>query len=185
VSPARGWLTGVSLVLAMLAMPSVSSAATGPKPPPWERMRFFLGSWVGEGQGQPGRSTVTRDYALALGDRFIEVRNTSTYPPQEKNPRGEVHEDRGFISWDRARHRFVLRQFHVEGFVNQFVADTLGAASDSVVFTSEAIENIPTGYRARETYRIVGPDAFIERFELAEPGGDFAVYSESRFSRKK
>jgi len=38
------------------------------------------------------------------------------------------------------------------------------------VFTSEAIENIPAGWRARETYVVTGPDEFEEVFELAEPG---------------
>jgi len=47
------------------------------------------------------------------------MRNQSTYPPQAKNPKGEQHEDRGFISYDKARKKFVLRQFHVEGFVNR------------------------------------------------------------------
>lgn len=171
----------IALLVGFEAVP----ATAAPKPVPWERMRFFLGEWTGVGQGEPGASTVERQYALALGERFIEVRNKSTYPPQEKNPSGEVHEDHGFLSWDRARHRFVLRQFHVEGFVNHYVADTLAAAADSIVFRSEAIENIPSGFRARESYRILGPDEFTERFELAEPGGEFAVYSESRFRRKK
>lgn len=148
-------------------------------------MRFFVGSWAGEGHGEPGTSAVEREYRFILGDRFIEARNKSTYAPQEKNPKGEVHEDRGIFSWDRARHRFVLRQFHVEGFVNQYVADSLTAGVDSLVFTSEAIENIPPGFRARETYRILGPDEFIERFEIAEPGAAFALYSEARLRRKK
>jgi hypothetical protein len=55
----------------------------------------------------------------------------------------------------------------------------------TIVFTSESIENIPTGFRARETYKIVGPDEFIEIFEIAEPGKDFEVYSENNFRRKK
>jgi hypothetical protein len=50
-----------------------------------------------------------------LGSRFIQVRNRSTYPPQEKNPKGETHEDIGLFSFDSARKRIVLRQFHVEG----------------------------------------------------------------------
>lgn len=79
----------------------------------------------------------------------------------------------------------MLRQFHVEGFVNQYVADTVATSPDSIVFRSEAIENIPSGYRARETYRILGPDEFVERFEMAEPNGEFAIYSEARFKRKK
>lgn len=179
----------VRLVAAMLALSAVTSLAAAQtpakKPSPWEPMRYFVGSWTGVGSGRPGTSTVEREYAFTLNDRFLEVRNKSTYQPQEKNPKGEVHEDLGFMSWDRSRRRFVFRQFHVEGFVNQYVADTVTASPDSIVFRSEAIENVPVGYRARETYRILGPDEFVERFELAEPNAEFALYSESRFKRKK
>ena len=148
----------------------------------WARVRFLLGSWEGSTDGQPGKGTVRRSYALALKDRFIEVRNTSTYPPQEKNPKGEVHEDIGYISMDRTRKRLVLRQFHVEGFVNQYIEDP-SPSSGAMSFTSEAIENIPAGYRARETYTMLGADEFEEVFEIAEPGKAFEVYSRSRFTR--
>jgi hypothetical protein len=178
-------LAAAALVMFILASTSAVSDSASPKPSPWDRMRFFVGSWSGTGHGQPGTSTVEREYAFALHERFIEVRNTSTYAPQEKNPKGEVHEDHGFISWDRARHRFVFRQFHVEGFVNQYVADSLGADASTIVFISEGLENIPPGYRARETYRILGPDEFSERFELAEPESTFKVYSEVTLKRKK
>ena len=46
------------------------------------------------------------------------------------------------------------------------------------------LENIPAGWRARETYKILGPDEFVEVFELAEPGKNFEVYSEARYVRK-
>jgi hypothetical protein len=74
------------------------------------------------------------------------VKNQSTYPPQPANAKGEVHEDEGFISLDRSRKKLVLRQFHVEGFVNQYVEDE-GSTSQQVRFTSEQIENIPDGGR--------------------------------------
>jgi D-arabinose 1-dehydrogenase-like Zn-dependent alcohol dehydrogenase len=59
------------------------------------------------------------------------------------------------------------------------------ADGKTIVFTSESIENIPAGYRARETYKILGPDEFTETFEIAEPGKDFEIYSEGHFKRKK
>ena len=87
------------------------------------------------------------------------------------------------ISYDRSRKTFVLRQFHVEGFVNQYAAEPV---RDGVLsFQSEAIENIPASYRACETYTITSPDEFVERFKLAEPGKDFELYTETRFKRKK
>ena len=89
------------------------------------------------------------------------------------------------MSFDKARKKFVLRQFHGEGFVNQYVMSSASADGKTIVFTSESIENIPAGYRARETYKILGPDEFIEVFELAEPGKEFELYSEGHFKRKK
>jgi hypothetical protein len=76
----------------------------------------------------------------------------------------------------------VLRQFHVEGFVNQYTAD-LDPKLATLEFTSEAIENIPPGWRARETYVVLGPDEFEEIFELAGPGKPFELYSRVRLKR--
>jgi hypothetical protein len=143
-----------------------------------------VGHWSGTAEGQAGKGQVDRRYQRVLGSKFIEVRNRSTYPPQEKNPKGETHEDVGFFSFDSARKRVVFRQFHVEGFVNQYVLDPSSTA-DRLVFISESIENIPTGFRARETYVFSAVDEFEEIFEIAEPGKEFEVYSRSRLTRRK
>jgi len=135
--------------------------------------------------GQPGASKIQREYRFVLNDKFLEVQNKSTYDPQPKNPKGEVHEDWGMIGFDKARKKFVLRQFHVEGFVNQYVMSHSSTESKTLVFITENIENIPAGFRARESYKIIGTDEFIEVFEIAEPGKDFELYSEGRFRRKK
>ncbi len=117
-------------------------------------------------EGQPGAAKVQREYARILNSRFIRGQNQSVYPSQEKNPKGETHEDWGIFSFDRSRRRAILRQFHIEGFVNQYAAD-LDPQLGKLVFTSEAIENLPPGWRARETYVVLGPDEFEEVFELA------------------
>jgi hypothetical protein len=113
------------------------------------------------------------------------VKNKSTYEPQEKNPKGEVHEDIGYISYDRMRKKFVLRQFHVEGFVNQFALDSISSDGKTIVFLSEAIENIPAGWRAKETYHIASENEFTETFELAPLGKEFEVYSKVTLKRVK
>ena len=126
-----------------------------------------------------------REYRLVLNEKFLHVQNRSAYDPQPKNPKGETHEDWGMMSFDKARRQFVYRQFHVEGFVNQYALTSISADGKTIVFTSEGIENIPGGWRARETYKIISPDEFVEVFELAEPGKEFQVYSETRLRRKK
>lgn len=158
-------------------------AQTGSAPDVWQPVRFLAGAWQGEVRGQPGHGTSRREYGFVMNGKYLEVRNRSEYPAQPDNPKGEVHEDWGMISYDRARRALVLRQFHTEGFVNQYTAAPAGGGP--LTFISEAIENIPAGYRARETYTVTGPDGFVERFEIAEPGKAFELYSETRFRRAR
>ena len=152
------------------------------KQDPWEPIRFMAGEWEGESDGQPGKGTVKRSYRFALRDKFLHEVNVSTYPPQPKNPKGEVHEHWSFFSFDRARRALVLRQFHVEGFVNQFAA-LAPSEPGKLVFESEALENVPRGWKARETYEVVSPDEFVETFELAVGDKPYEVYSKARFKR--
>jgi hypothetical protein len=149
---------------------------------PLQPLAFLIGRWEGTSEGQPGAAKVQREYSRILNSRFIRTQNQSIYPPQEKNPNGETHEDLGIFSFDTSRRRAILRQFHVEGFVNQYVAD-LDPQLGKLVFTSEAIENIPPGWRARETYVVLGPDEFEEVFELAGQGKPFELYSRARLKR--
>jgi hypothetical protein len=148
----------------------------------WTNLKFLIGLWRGNGSGQAGTSNVERSYQLILNGKFLQVRNKSTYAPQSQNPQGEVHEDLGLISYDETRKIYVFRQFHIEGFVNQYVMDYLAPDGKTIVFTSESIENIPAG-RAKESYQVVNPDEFIETFELAAPGKNFELYVRSQFKR--
>jgi len=150
----------------------------------WEPLKFLIGAWEGTGKGEPGTSRVEREYQFVLEGKYINVRNRSTYAPQEKNPKGERHEDWALLSFDKARQQFVLRQFHSEGFVSLYVMQPPASSAKTLVFQTESIENIPAGWRARETYRIISNDEFIEVFELAAPGKEFEIYTENHLKRK-
>jgi len=171
--------------LAILFIPLLVSGQPNQKTDVWLPFKYFLGTWKGTGQGEPGISQLEREYKLVLGGKFLNVGHKSVYQPQEKNPKGETHEDWGFFSYDRTRKLYVLRQFHVEGFVTQYRSETIASDGKALVFTSESLENLPVGFRARETYRILNNDEFVEVFELAAPGKEFMVYSENHFKRQK
>lgn len=178
----------VAAFFALVIAGAVAQEPTpSPKPTvamdPWVFLRRLEGTWRGTGQGEPGTSTVQRTYEFVLRKTFLQARQMGTYAPQEKNPKGEVHEDWGLYSYDKQRRVLVLRQFHVEGFVDQYVAEI--PTGDSVVFTTEAIENLPAKWRARETLRLIGDAELLEVFELAPPGKDFSTYSETRLGRVK
>ena len=173
------------LLLVLILIPVVLWAQESTKQDVWEPLKFFVGKWEGEGDGRPGVSKAEREYQFVLQDKFLEVRNKSVYEPQESNPKGEVHEDWGFFSYDANRKKFVLRQFFVEGYVNQYVLDSLSSDGKTFIFVTESIENILSGWRARETYRILNENEFTEIFELAAPDKDFEVYIENHFKRKR
>ena len=168
----------VFAVLATGAVGSPETTAADPLLP----LEFLIGRWEGTSDGKPGTARVQREYTRVLNSRFIRVYNHSVYQPQDKNPKGEIHEDLGIFSFDTSRRRAILRQFHEEGFVNQYVGE-LDSQRARFVFTSEAIENIPPGWRARETYVVLGANEFDEVFELAEPGKPFEQYSGARLRR--
>lgn len=128
---------------------------------------------------------MVRQYEAVLNQKFIYEKNTSTYPPQEKNKQGEVHDHWSFISYDKGRKTLVLRQFHVEGFVNQFAFNKDASSGTRLVFDSENFENFSNKWKARETYEIIGADEFTETFELAPPDKPYQVYSKNHFKRVK
>jgi hypothetical protein len=150
-----------------------------------EPFRYFVGSWEGSAKGRPGLGKVEREYEFIFHDKFLQVKGKTVYEPQDKNPEGEVHEEWGVFSYDLNRKKFVLRQINVEGIANQYVLDSLAFDENKIVFVSESIENFFDGWRARETYKILGQDEFVEVFELAPPGKDFRLFSESYLKRKK
>lgn len=181
VTPTRFQYGGRLILLICFVLTTGAAQQPASSTDAWGAIRFLLGKWTGEVEGEPGKGKSEREYRFVLDGAYIEVRNKSIYAAAPKNPKGEVHDDWGMISFDKNRKKLVLRQFHVERFVNQFVQESVDGGA--VRFTSEAIENIPPGYRARETYRLIDVDSFTERFEIAAPGKDFEVYSETRFRR--
>lgn len=175
-------LLALGLVAASASCATAQTGATadGASPSLDQRLSgltHLLGHWRGTAEGEPGAGTVERTYTPILGGKFIEERNESRYAS------GEIHYHIAYWSFDRRRGRFVLRQFHEESFVNQFVATTPEFVDGRLVVESEAIENIPPGFRARETYVFSSADALEEIFEISEPNADYQTYSHNRFTR--
>jgi hypothetical protein len=181
VAVVLGWALGNPILTA-----GQSTTAKQPElVDPWKLLRQFVGKWEGDSQGEPGVGKMEREYGFVLGDKFLRVSNIAVYAPQKKNPKGETHEDLGFFGYDRFSKKLIYRQFHIEGFVIQYSLESISEDGRSFVFTSTAIENIRAGWVARETYRFLSNDEFIETFALAGPGKAFETYSETRFRRKR
>ena len=171
------------LLIIFFIIPSFVFAQSVKQDSIWKPMKFFVGNWHGSGEGEPGKGNYERTYQFTLGKNFIEIRNKSTYQPTSQNPKGEIHEDIGYMSYDKTRRVFVLRQFHIEGFVNQYRLQSISPDGKTIIFISETIENIGLGWRAKETYEIKTEDEFIETFALAPSNDDFSLYTKTTFKR--
>jgi hypothetical protein len=172
------------LVSVLLLLPAASLTQETEAESPWLQLQFLEGEWEGTGDGRWGQSTLERSYEYVLNRQFLRGVNTSTYAPQEKNPEGEVHTNWDVFSYDTERETFVFRQFHDEAFVNTYTMTDVSMDGQTLYFESEHIENFIPGWRARETYRILGPDEFTETFELASAEGEFEVFVTNHFTRK-
>lgn len=172
-------------VVSIVAVAILAAAVARGQSDPWDALRFFEGKWEGKAAGEPGKGISSREYRFDLNGKFLSARNRSVYEPKSPGDKPEVHEDFGMYSYDRALKKFVLRQFHVEAFVNEYTLDSVSADGKSLEFTSVRIENIAPGWKAKESFRILSADEFVETFYLAAPGKDFEVYTETRLKRMR
>ncbi len=145
---------------------------------------YFMGKWEGTNTGVSGSASVEREYTSILRGRYLQGISISVYDRQAKKPKGDVREQIDIFSYDKFRKKFVLRQFHLDGFVNHYTNDSVSADGMYLYFDSESIENIPDGWRARETYTILNQNEFKVVYEVAAPNQDFQVYSETTLKRK-
>lgn len=177
------------IMAAMFVFPilifSQTQSAQPKEPDVWAPFKYFVGKWQGQGEGKNGVSKGKQEYQFVLRGKFLQVKNEARFDPQEKNPKGELHEDMGLFSYDQARKFYVFRQFHVEGFVNQYICKKILDEGKTFIFVSEQLENLPPGFKARLTYKILNPNEFQMTFDLAAPGKDFDCYSTGFLKRVK
>jgi len=170
------------LIVALL--PAMLSAQTGERQDVWAPLKFFVGAWEGTAASRSGSGTAEREYRFILDGAFLQAESRHVYEASMQSPDGQTHEGLELFSYDRVRETLVMRQFHSEGFVNQYLLDSLSADSTTIVFASEHLENVPPGWRAKEQFEIINGNEFIEFFKLAPPGGEFEVYWETHLKRK-
>ncbi|MDO9261640.1 MAG: hypothetical protein Q7U08_06845 [Flavobacteriaceae bacterium] len=150
----------------------------------WTKFESVIGQWKGNGIGYGGTtSTVITSFKLVMNNQFIEVKNESVFKPTEKNPKGEIHTDWGLISFDKQRKLYVFRQFHVEGFVNQYILNETESTPLKLVFETETIENFIPGGKARWTININEGNLTETIFDLQMPEKEFVNYGKNTYKR--
>ena len=169
-------------MLLIVVTVAIGAAAQGD---PWAPIRIFEGKWEGPITGKPGKQFSSREYRFELNGKFLSQRDKSVFESKSGAEEPRVREDFGFFSYDTLLKKIVWRQFHSEGFVNEYTLDSVSADGKSFEFVTVRIENLAPGWRAKKSYRVLSADEMEETFSLASPGKDFDVYTVGHFRRVK
>lgn len=173
------------LAVLVVLMSGLLFAQTGQEKDPWELLRFLEGRWAGQGEGMSGHSELTQDYHFILNGQFLQMKTRAVFKPQEKNPKGEIHEDMGLFSYDRARKKFIMRGFYVEGFVNRYVLGRVSEDGKTFIFETEDVENGPPGTKAKLEFKRMGAGELEQSFYVAFPGSEYSCFSVNKLKKQR
>lgn len=141
-----------------------------------DMFNFLIGNWQGVETGVAGNGIGFRTYRYELGANYIFIENQSTFPKSETKPLGEVHRDKGIFSYNSNTSKVVLREFHVEGFVNIYELDTIQSTEEKFVFVTREIENNPGNWKAKLILTKNSEKQFTEEFLIAMDGENFKPF---------
>lgn len=171
------------MILLALLLPCMLAAESEKKAELWQPLKFLEGTWEGRGDGMSGISDVIQVYQFVLGKHFLQMKTKSVFKPQEKNSKGEVHEDMGIFSYDTFRKKFILRGFYIEGFVNQYVLESISNDKKTLTFVTESVENAPPGTKAKLIFKISIDGEMEQSFYVAFPGKEFSCFTVNKLRK--
>jgi hypothetical protein len=159
-----------SFILALLLAAPLASQAAAPKTDGFSPVRFLVGQWKGEGDGQAGQAAGAATFRFELEGKALIRRSHADYPAANGRLASH-HEDLMTIFAEGGQLKAIY--FDNEGHVIRYAAATVPGG---VAFTSEPAP----GPRFRLTY-LQKPDATVTvRFEIAPPSAPdaFKTYLE-------
>ena len=91
----------------------------------------------------------------------------------------------GMFSYDAFRKKFVLRGFYIEGFVNQYVLQSIKDDRKTLTFVTESIENAPPGTKAKLIFKKIAEGEMEESFHVAFPGKEFSCFVVNKLRKEE
>lgn len=150
-----------------------------------QRFENLVGKWDGTGEGfGNAKSKISAEYTWLMNEQFIEMKHRSVFDPTLQNPEGEVHEDVGMISYDQAENKIIFRQYHTEGYMNEYVLNDSLSTSEVLVFETRKIENFVPGGKARFTIKIISDSEIETVFDVGFPGKEMACFGTNHLKKQ-
>lgn len=139
----------------------------------WQNWDWLIGTWVGEGSGEPGNGGGTFSFTLDL-DKKILVRKSHSEYSASKNKPSVVHEDLMIVYIDFSGNASRAIYFDNEGHTINY---QISYFDTSIVLTSDRIPNTPI---FRLTYNLIETETVDTKFEMSQDGENFITYIEGK-----
>ena len=165
-----------SMVAAFLLVAAVSFSY-GQQDSTWGRWSWIMGTWEGEGAGQPGRGSGYFSFQPILDGKVLQRTNHSDYPGSADQPPIN-HDDLMFIYLDESGHPGRAIFFDNEGHTINYAIDY---TDSSIVLTSGKTEKSPA---FRLTYTRLDGGLVGVKFEMSSSGTTFRTYVDGKCRRK-
>jgi hypothetical protein len=177
--PPRLGFIAAALLLAGLVC--IARPAVGQERDAWERLRFLVGKWSGEGGGRPGEvASSTASFELDLGKKILVRKNRAEFAPKPGEKAGAVHEDLMIVYPQPTGDGFRAIYFDSEGHVIHYTVSF--AAGKSAVFESDGADKGP---RFRIVYEPGPAGTVATDFQIAPPGGELKSYVKGVMKRAR
>ncbi len=142
----------------------------------WAPLRPLVGKWEGKGKVPKGEADQQVEWKFIFGGKYLQATSLSVAV-------GDRHQDVGYFSYDRARKKFIYREFLSEGYVNTYVA-RFSDDKKTITLTSESIENGPPTMKALVKIKIDG-DKLSNTLSLGMGDKPMKVCVEGKLRRVK
>ena len=143
---------------------SVAQTAASANDSAWTALGALLGSWTGEGSGDPGQGTGGFSFASDLQGKILVRKSYADYPATKDRP-ASSHQDLMVVYQEPDTRLSKAVYLDNEGHVINYTV-TLFPDAKSIVFLSELRPSTP---RYRLIYIMTGKDRVELTFEIAPP----------------
>ena len=159
-----------ALIIALLA---ISSISFGQQKLSWDNWNWLMGTWIGEGGGQPGQGGGTFSFSLDLNNKILVRKSHSEYPAVG-NKAAVVHDDLMIVYPDFNGRATNAIYFDNEGHTINY---KITYSDNSIVLTSEKNQNIPI---FRLVYTLLENNTVDTKFEMSQDGVKFMTYVQGK-----